>query len=67
MSTKEYISIQANGTVRADATEVIISFYGSRGGKVACVSIPLESAVNLRDQISKAVANIFGREVEPKV
>ncbi|PBB29761.1 MULTISPECIES: hypothetical protein [unclassified Mesorhizobium] len=54
-----YISIAAKGTMESlnsaarGKGEVVLSFYGPKGGSRACETLTLESAATLRDELVK--------------
>ncbi len=61
---REYISVLANGTMAETADDIILSFYGPRGGSRACESVSVEAARNLRDHLNQALNKFDYRKGE---
>lgn len=52
---RQFIQALALGVTDADTDEIIVSFYGSRGGTKATIGISPEAARKLRDDLSQAL------------
>ena len=61
---REYVSVSANGTVAETDDEIILSFYGPRGGSRACESVSVEAARKLRDHLNQALNKFDYRKGE---
>lgn len=61
---REFISVKANGVVLDSNHEIVVSFYGPRGGSRSIEGLSLESARDLNRQLETAIAK-FDVEAAP--
>lgn len=55
MRTDNYVHAVAKGPASMVGDDIVISFYGPKGGSRACEQLSREEAAKLRDRLSKAL------------